>query len=281
MYKTFKEVALLVAGSFLAVVAVGYEELISVNRLPIFLVLVVLIFLGVGGIDRSYSFALDLWKHVNKSRRVVGIYAPFPIEGANSSWVSFEIRELEAFFRSKGVAYKLEKTERGFKRHKIMLNPYGGVYPEKDLSAFSSLDVIFNFVKQGGIYINVADIPFYYAFDDSLNRRTDTTPLAGDFSTLRSFFQTLLTKRLHRFVLGYTQIKGVSRIIQLFDQDENLYSSLVEHTEDEVSFRFSPVLKIAYGKGYFIFSTLHLKRNNLDNNLWPIVNTACDLSSQN
>lgn len=281
MYKIFKEVALLIAGSFLAVIAVGYEELISVNRLPIFLVLAVLVFLGIGGLERSYSLILYFWKRVNKRRRVVGIYAPFPLQADNSSWVSIGIGEFQTYLNANRIRCKLEKTETAFKRHKIMLNPYGGVYPEKDLSTLASLDLIFDFVKQGGIYLNIADIPFYYAFDESLNRRTDTTPLAGDFSTLRSFFQTALTRRLHRFVLGYHRIKGVSRVIQLFDPGENLYSGPIEHTEEGIVFNLSPVLKVAYGKGYFIFSTLHVNGNNLDSNLLPIINVACELCVQN
>ena len=35
---------------------------------------------------------------------------------------------------------------------------------------------IFNYVEEGGVFINVADIPGYFAYNSPLGRKLDTTP---------------------------------------------------------------------------------------------------------
>lgn len=50
-----------------------------------------------------------------------------------------------------------------FDKYTAILNPYGGVYPERDLSNYETLNKILNYVREGGFFINVADIPGYFA----------------------------------------------------------------------------------------------------------------------
>lgn len=50
-------------------------------------------------------------------------------------------------------------------RYNAVLNPYGSVYPEIDIKQVSVLNTILDYVLSGGLFINVADIPFYWAYD--------------------------------------------------------------------------------------------------------------------
>lgn len=56
-----------------------------------------------------------------------------------------------------------------------VLNPYGEVYPEVDVKENISIQKIFSYVKNGGLFINVADVPLYYAYNSMLRRFVDTT----------------------------------------------------------------------------------------------------------
>ena len=63
-----------------------------------------------------------------------------------------------------------------FAPYLVVLNPYGGVYPETDLKDFTTLNQIFTYVKNGGLFVNVADIPGFWAFNPLLKRKLHATP---------------------------------------------------------------------------------------------------------
>jgi hypothetical protein len=66
---------------------------------------------------------------------------------------------------------ELIRVSSHFDSYAIILNPYGGVYPEEDLANFTSLRKIIDFVREGGLFVNVADIPSFWAYNQDLNRR--------------------------------------------------------------------------------------------------------------
>jgi len=47
----------------------------------------------------------------------------------------------------------------------IVINPFGEVYPESNFMSSPSILEIRNFVWSGGVYVNVAGIPFWYRYD--------------------------------------------------------------------------------------------------------------------
>lgn len=51
------------------------------------------------------------------------------------------------------------------KNFQIVINPFGEVYPEDNASNFSSFHQICDYVFNGGIFVNVAGIPFFYYHD--------------------------------------------------------------------------------------------------------------------
>jgi hypothetical protein len=50
-------------------------------------------------------------------------------------------------------------------RYSVILNPYGSAYPEVNTKDLPVLHTILNYVLHGGLFVNVADIPFYWAYD--------------------------------------------------------------------------------------------------------------------
>jgi hypothetical protein len=50
-------------------------------------------------------------------------------------------------------------------RYSVILNPYGSAYPEVNIKDLPVLHTILNYVLHGGLFVNVADIPFYWAYD--------------------------------------------------------------------------------------------------------------------
>lgn len=263
IYQKIKEIAFIIAGALIGIAFIPFEKEIS-NYFAWFVYFILfLILLGLGFFDWVKFAWIILNRKINKRRKKVCIYAPYEIDQETSSWINVSLRQIQNAIESEKIKVTTTKNEKNILRFPLVINPYGGVYPEKDLSTLASLDFIFKYVREGGVYVNIADIPFYYAFDSSLSRRVDTTPLAGDFSQVRSFLQTILTKKLHCFVWGLTSGEdfnnGIHRIISLSSNSKNLFRKEIAIDEIEAG-SYSPILAIPYGKGYFIFSTIQIEK---------------------
>lgn len=53
----------------------------------------------------------------------------------------------------------------------IIINPFGEAYPEKDLKRKLCFSIIREYIEDGGIIVNVAGFPFFYAWDVINGRR--------------------------------------------------------------------------------------------------------------
>lgn len=266
IYLNSKEISLLLAGALIGITFIPYENYISIYLEYIFGAIVALVLYGFGLVEGIFGLWVLINRKINNRRKKICIYAPYEIDDNNSSWINIYLAQFKKELDNKCIKYSITKRENSFSKYPIVINPYGGVYPEKDASTLQSLNNIFDYVRKGGKYLNIADIPFYYAFDESLKRRIDTTPLAGDYSLDRSFFQTLLTKKLHCFVYGLLNGEdfdnGITRIISLSENTKNFFDKRIKI--DNSDLEYSPSLAIAYGRGYFVFSTRQLNEDNLD-----------------
>ena len=74
------------------------------------------------------------------------------------------------------IEIKMIRITDDFTPFKVVLNPYGGVYPEEELRRYTTLDKIFDYVNNGGRFVNVSDIPGYWAYSPLLKRRIESTP---------------------------------------------------------------------------------------------------------
>ncbi len=71
--------------------------------------------------------------------------------------------------KTKVSLIKVNKTRVRFfiERYNVIINPYGSVYPETNIKGLSVWNTISSYVLNGGVMVNLADIPFYYAYDES------------------------------------------------------------------------------------------------------------------
>jgi hypothetical protein len=63
----------------------------------------------------------------------------------------------------------------------FLLNPFGEVYPEEDFVSSKTINQIRNYVWNGGVYINVAGIPFWYRYDPWSGKRETAGRVEGVF----------------------------------------------------------------------------------------------------
>lgn len=75
-------------------------------------------------------------------------------------------------------------------RYVIIINPYGSVYPEVDIKELTVWKSVLHYVLHGGRFVNVADIPFYWAYDPRREIRYE------------------LVKYFHQYVPIYKQISS-------------------------------------------------------------------------
>ncbi len=69
--------------------------------------------------------------------------------------------KLSECFGKSIIVYVSPKDD--FTRFNCIVNPYGGAYYEESFSEQKSLHKILKYTSGGGVYVNVSDIPFFYA----------------------------------------------------------------------------------------------------------------------
>jgi len=188
MVNTCKQLALLFAGALVSVVgAVLIRPPFPEKYLYILSVMVVILILyGAGAISKLWH-SYNLWKRRGNKLVTpkVGILNDMGWETANAeirAWTDISPeewrKEIEKLARESKVKIKVKliNTRKNFDSYIVILNPYGGVYPERDVKNFETLNKILNYVNERGLFVNIADIPGYYAYNSSLKRRLDTTP---------------------------------------------------------------------------------------------------------
>lgn len=247
----------MIAGGIISLSVLPFNDQISKNWILVLIISFVLIFIGIGFFEGIKSFYRTLLRILNKQRKRVALFAPFELNKNNSSWVNISLNDISKQFIKEKVRFKLIKNIEDVEKFPLVVNPYGGLYPEEDLATLQSIEKIFNYVRNGGVFVNIADIPFYYAYDENLNRRIDTTPLVSGLSNIRAFSDTLVAKKLHVWVFGINNqhYKDVSRVVSCSGSSINYYSKLITVSGQTCS----PFLAIPYGRGYFLFSTLEIK----------------------
>jgi len=91
--------------------------------------------------------------HEIPARPVQSIYTPH-------EWAS-ELASRHPDWKIQVAPLQTEKL----RQHQIVLNPFGEAYPEADPKGYSTFGEICDYVYAGGVYVNVAGIPFWYSHD--------------------------------------------------------------------------------------------------------------------
>lgn len=104
-----------------------------------------------------------------------------------SQWVE-EIRKISAA-RGTPVRVRMIPTDRVNDGYAAIVNPFGGTYPESSFDGYPVYNRLLKFIRRGGLFVNVADLPTYFAYNPLLRRNIDRTPAmhASSGSPLRFF----------------------------------------------------------------------------------------------
>lgn len=119
--------------------------------------------------------------------------------------------EIEKIARElgKNIKVNLIFSVRCLDSYNAILNPYGGNYPESSFDNFPVYNKILNYIRSGGLFVNVADIPTYWAYNPRLERMLDRTPAVYGISgeEVRFFHSVPLMQELALRVLNIEQLQ--------------------------------------------------------------------------
>lgn len=264
-----KPLSLLFAGALLGIIGGLFREDIKPYLIYIIILVFILILFGSG-------FLSIIWHEYIIFRRNNREFFKYPIGILNDmSWdldkdissytnITNKIwaNEIDKYKSKAKIKLKLINCKKEFMRYIAIINPYGGVYPELDEQRYYSFNKIFEYVKEGGIFINVADIPGYYEFNLNIKRRLDTTPPVYDPSTYasgRPFAETPFMRRLGLQVLNVESNQNINHwdvqmeniilkipISRVVKEEKNIKS--IVSVKDNVT----PFFNVTYGKGMFL-----------------------------
>jgi hypothetical protein len=167
---------------------------------------------------------------------------------------------------------ELININKSFDNYVAILNPYGGVYPESDLKKLSTLTKILDFVNEGGIFINIADIPTYWAYNTRIQRKLDTTAPVYEIENneLKSSRPFALTPLIKELGLQIFRVKPIKQNFKKFsEQDVNIFSERIATIESNVdslipatlvaNLKTTAFFTVRYGEGDFVISLVFLK----------------------
>jgi hypothetical protein len=103
-------------------------------------------------------------------------------DGIRKVWTDITPEEWESEVQAaaktvgKKIRTKLIRAGENLDSYSAVVNPFGGNYPETSFDGFPVYAKILEYVRGGGLFVNVADVPTYYAYNPRLKRELDRTP---------------------------------------------------------------------------------------------------------
>jgi hypothetical protein len=203
--------------------------------------------------------------------------------------------EIENQAKEEKVRLKVEliTARTNFDPYRFVVNPYGGVYPEHDVKKFVTLNKIFDYVNEGGMFVNVADIPGYWAYNPLLRRRLEITPTIYGINQrpdggmaiipVKPFELTPFMERLGLRVLNTERVPIFNWNTEWVSRPDKTSESMKEtrvHRAVVVEKNVEPIIKpkgekglgsltpfffVNYGEGKFLISLLFIDKSFPEN----------------
>jgi len=267
------------------------QVIVSIGLIMAFGILMFILF-GLGIVARwdKESKTRNRWR---KDRLKVGILNDMNWEaGGKGVAVGTDVSPEEWKIQIESIAQELsigvnveyiDNKRADFDTFVAILNPYGEVYPELNVRTLSSLRRIISYDGGGGLFVNVAGIPSYYAYNSMLKRFVDTTQavFASDVDkgvlsliVTRPFQLTPLMQEMGLQVVSFksgfacniNEILGRSGMVGLHEGQLTLRRAvLIESNMDSCIFRLevnmgdkkqyvTPLFFASYGNGDLLIS---------------------------
>jgi hypothetical protein len=80
-------------------------------------------------------------------------------------------------FQANHLSSQTVEYSKSIRNFDVLFNPYGERYLESDISNMRSLKEIKEFVKNGGLFVTIGGLPFFYMYDPKTNIEGLTGPL--------------------------------------------------------------------------------------------------------
>jgi len=161
----------------------------------------------------------------------------------------------------------------------FILNPFGEVYPEEDFVSSKTINIIREYVWNGGVYINVAGIPFWYRYDPRSGKRETAGRVEGVFegqavwrSLFSDYFPNLTPQGEPEVIASSQSEEEISRFGDIMHEGsgENI-GRFRAYPLNPV--QLLPILRSAdesqciigahlYGKGAFLFCGVFIQGTN-------------------
>jgi hypothetical protein len=116
------------------------------------------------------------------------------------------IKESKIKAKPKFIKITKPQTQWFLDRYSAIINPYGSIYPEVDIKGLTVWKSIIYYVLHGGIFLNVADIPLYYAYDPVTQVRRTLLKQSYQlvpFQESEKFLNQLFQRRLKFVMIPY------------------------------------------------------------------------------
>jgi hypothetical protein len=182
------------------------------------------------------------------------------------------------------VEIDLITARKNFDPYIMVLNPYGGVYPEYDVEHNGTLTKILDYVRAGGVFVNVADVPCFWAYpllERKRRRRIGWGISRPDLEKGVDQLRTPLVDRLGVPVYGYNEPKWplvfekaydiklescptvlLDRVMQAEWKTGTGFEPLVDAVicpRKVGRLSVTPFCRVDFGEGEFLISTLLLR----------------------
>ncbi len=298
--RILKELSLLVAGALAGLLATLILET-DTRWLLVISVSISFILITCYGLSILNTFVRCIVQTVrnarSKGRRMVGILDDISWTADRetiSSWTHVKpcdwIERIHTYEFGDVNKRKLRANKISLKanlnRYNIVLNPYGGVYPESDTVKMVNLEKIFSFVSEGGLFLNVADVPGYWMYNTRLGTKVDATPSTYgvlqhkdglQLFPIRPFEKTPFMEKLSIRVVNSSDQNDSSwkySCTNNFFVDDEIPRHSAERLAivekniqpiiliegNSVHDKCSPLFYVPYGKGKFLFNLYFLDR---------------------
>jgi len=284
-----KSLALLIGGALIGAIAGLLVSWIGSHQI----ITVIIVIIAIVCIAYGLSFLSKLWHCWNicgrQQRLKIGILKDIP-KNEEEGWVHTNVYqekwkdEIERQVKNKEIEVKLIAVKDNFDPYTAIINPYGGVYPEHNLGKLETLDKILKYVEEGGLFVNVADIPGYFAYNELLKRKLDITPPAfwairpdGKIEPIRPFDRTPLMEKVGlraysvngtwkiefedicKDILGLG-IKGTNvRRVVVIEKNVKSVVKPIQIIDEE---KRTPIVFVEYGDGEFLLSLIWINEQD-------------------
>ncbi len=281
MNEYIEKIALSALGAFVGFVALGFIQLFfgdGQNNLPLHIALPILLVLGVFIIGqpllllcaRGFRSLSGLFGY---KRIAILNMIDWDKEEEHKVWtnvnpIAWNKQLYDAAPNPKKLICKKIKRLFWIHSYHVVINPCGGVYYEKDFDTRDTMRWILSYISKGGLFVSVADVPLYYAYDKKIERTRDAgmpiyRPDNGEKKIV--FGEIPFLKALGLKVIGlpekmYGNNCVVERLVKMERGIINLFDPFIDKLLDDDE-GYSPFFISKFDKGRTIISMLNLNEN--------------------